>query len=37
LHRVLDTRMVSFYEYAMAQELLVAHHLFATQQPPAAK
>jgi tetratricopeptide (TPR) repeat protein len=37
LRQVLDTRMVSFYEYAMAQELLVARALAATQQPPVAK
>jgi tetratricopeptide (TPR) repeat protein len=33
LHQVLDTRMVSFYEYTMAQDLLAANQLVAVQQP----
>lgn len=37
LQRVLDSRMVSFYEYAMAQELLVSRKPLAARQSPAIK
>jgi tetratricopeptide (TPR) repeat protein len=37
LQRVMDTRMVSFYEYAMAQELLVSRKPLAARQSPTIK
>jgi tetratricopeptide (TPR) repeat protein len=37
LQQVLNTRMVSFYEYAMAQELLVSRKPLAARQSPTIK